>query len=233
MPFSIWDFVPASFNCPHSTIRIGRLGDGGKWVCGLERHTSLPKSRALDRTASVIAAGATIELSRQQPKGRQPGCVIYSFGIQTESSFEEELLKRTPNCEIWGYDFSVTKFGPQLHQIEAAGRAHFTQAGIAGTSDAVRDPPFYSIQDIMALNGHDHIDVMKMDIEGYEFESMTSLIKFFLDQGMEVPVAQFLVEIHLDPGRIDTDAFLAWWELLESAGFRPVWTEVRYLIICF
>ena len=29
---SVWDLVPASYNCPLEAERIGRMGDGGKWV---------------------------------------------------------------------------------------------------------------------------------------------------------------------------------------------------------
>lgn len=29
-------------------------------------------------------------------------------GINGESSFEAEVMKRAPGCEVWGYDFSVT-----------------------------------------------------------------------------------------------------------------------------
>lgn len=43
-------FIPA-FQCPHRVERIGTLGDGGKWVCGMDR----------------IA--------------KQDKCVIYSFGL--------------------------------------------------------------------------------------------------------------------------------------------------------
>jgi Methyltransferase domain len=43
-------FIPA-FQCPHHVERIGTLGDGGKWVCGVDR----------------IA--------------KQDKCVIYSFGL--------------------------------------------------------------------------------------------------------------------------------------------------------
>lgn len=31
------DFFLPSFRCPHRVERIGIMGDGGKWVCGLER----------------------------------------------------------------------------------------------------------------------------------------------------------------------------------------------------
>ena len=83
-PYTVWDFVPAAFTCPHSVERIGALGDGGKWVCGLER------------------------VETKKP------CVIYSIGINHESSFERDLLSRSAHCEIWGYDFSVEGFGPEV-----------------------------------------------------------------------------------------------------------------------
>ena len=93
-------FIPA-FQCPHRVERIGTLGDGGKWVCGADR----------------IA--------------KQDKCVIYSFGlpplclfpvasipllalcnlagVNNESSFEADLLRRAPGCEAWGYDYSVDR----------------------------------------------------------------------------------------------------------------------------
>jgi hypothetical protein len=43
-------FIPA-FQCPHRVERVGTLGDGGKWTCGVDR----------------IA--------------KQDKCVIYSFGM--------------------------------------------------------------------------------------------------------------------------------------------------------
>ena len=31
------DFFTPAFQCPHQVERVGTLGDGGKWVCGLDR----------------------------------------------------------------------------------------------------------------------------------------------------------------------------------------------------
>jgi Methyltransferase domain len=31
------DFYIPAFQCPHHTERVGRRGDGGKWVCGVDR----------------------------------------------------------------------------------------------------------------------------------------------------------------------------------------------------
>ncbi len=108
--------------------RVGRMGDGGKWVCGMSRYI---------------------------PGSKERKCVVYSFGVRDESSFENELLSRT-DCELWAYDFSVVDFGVQLEPGNRA-RAHFMQAGIAGATDTAKDPPFYSIADLMKMNGHDYM----------------------------------------------------------------------------
>jgi Methyltransferase domain len=49
------EFFTPAFQCPHQVERVGALGDGGKWVCGLER----------------IA--------------KQKHCIIYSFGLSLPS----------------------------------------------------------------------------------------------------------------------------------------------------
>lgn len=59
-PYTVWDFMPASFSCPWHMERVGRMGDGGKWVCGMTRYDDFPEDRE---------------------------CIIYSFGVRDESSF--------------------------------------------------------------------------------------------------------------------------------------------------
>ena len=129
--YTVWDFTPASWGCPHEMERVGRMGDGGKWVCGM---------------------------SQIQASSKLKPCVIYSFGVRDESSFENEMLSRT-HCEVWAYDFSVVDFGVQLEPSNRA-RAHFLQAGIAGKTDTTREPPFYSIADLMKMNGHTYMSVL-------------------------------------------------------------------------
>lgn len=67
------------------------------------------------------------------------------------------MLERT-NCQIWGYDFSVDAFGPAIQNTYAS-RTHFLKAGISGTTESSKDPPFYTIQDLMAKNGHTYMYV--------------------------------------------------------------------------
>lgn len=55
-------------------VRLGRRGDGGKWVCDPEVYL------------------------------RRPGCVVYSFGSNGDFSFEEAVHAVAPNCEIHTVD---------------------------------------------------------------------------------------------------------------------------------
>lgn len=77
-PYTVWDFFPAVWTCPWDIQRVGRLGDGGKWVCGMSKYE--------ERTAEPT--------------------IIYSFGVNGESTFEAEILDRT-NAELFAFDFSV------------------------------------------------------------------------------------------------------------------------------
>ncbi|EAS30771.1 uncharacterized protein CIMG_06250 [Coccidioides immitis RS] len=204
-PYTLYDFVYPAFNCPYELERVGREGDGGKWVCGMSRY----------------------EANKNRP------CIVYSFGVNDDSAFEDAVLRRT-NCEIWGYDFSVGSWAKNLDQSNAS-RAHFLQAGISNVTDTDRSPPFYSVKDLMKMNGHNYIDIMKMDIEGSEFGALTSFLTDFQDQ--DLPLGQLLVETHVWEATPQTNYLLprslsewiGFWEHLESRGLREVSVEPNLL----
>lgn len=193
--YTVWDYFPASYNCPHDIQRLGALGDGGKWVCGIARV-----------------------------REKKEDCVVYSFGINYESSFEAEILRQAPNCEIWGYDFSVNSFGPQIPKSQAD-KTHFYKYGLAGKDQAASgsDPAMYTLKTLMKMNGHTHIDILKVDIEYWEFETLTTIVREYLDAGIPLPFGQLQLEIHA--WKKTFKEFLVWWEMLEAAGLRPFWTE--------
>nr|GAT60361.1 predicted protein [Mycena chlorophos] len=200
--YTVWDFFPPAFNCPHEVSRIGILGDGGKWVCGLSRVET------------------------------KPDCVVYSFGINYESSFEADLLASTDHCQIWGYDFSVKSFGPEIPKSQLH-RAHFHALGLAGTDKhgPEDDPKMYTLESLMQINGHNHIDILKIDIERWEIETLAAIVKPYIASGQPLPFAQLQLEIHL--WGISFEETLAWWEALETAGLRPFWTEPNLVFVNF
>lgn len=201
-PYTVWDFFPAAFNCPHEVERHGAFGDGGKWVCGL--------SRVRDK----------------------PNCVVYSFGINYESSFEAEILRNTNYCEIWGYDFSVKSFGPEIPR-ENEHRTHFRAYGLSGEDKHGPEdkPPMYTLDTLMKLNGHDFIDILKIDIESWEFTTLVSMVKPYLESGKPLPFGQLQIELHL--WHKSFEEILQWWEMLEEAGLRPFWTEPNLVYLNF
>ncbi|KAF4993972.1 hypothetical protein FGRMN_6103 [Fusarium graminum] len=219
-PFTIWDFTRPSFFCPHDLERVGKLGDGGKIVCGMTRYEK-----------ESPGPSATSNPARE--------LIVYSFGVDDDSSFEAELLQRT-NARIWGYDSHVKSWAKQIAEYQYP-RATFKKAMIGKISDSKAYPPVLTIQDIMKMNGHSYVDLVKMDIEGAEFETLTSLIDSIVSLEKEtgnstLPFGQLLIEFHLmtiPPEGVtlpkNLKSWLKWWSSLEAMGLRPVSNEHNWI----
>ncbi|KAJ4471589.1 hypothetical protein J3R30DRAFT_3836542 [Lentinula aciculospora] len=219
-PYTIWNFFPAAFNCPYEVRHLGTLADGGKWVCGLSRLEQEPDC--------IVYSFGTICLSYVYLIARLTGTVL--TGISGDSTFEAELLQNTKHCKVWGYDFSVKGFTNDIPENERW-RTNFHAYGLAGKDRpaTTNDPAMYSLQTLMAMNGHDHIDLLKIDIEGWEFETLEGLIEPYLLSGEPLPFAQLQLEIHV--WDMPFASFLKWWEMLEAAGLRPFWTEPNLVYV--
>lgn len=214
-PYNVWDLFRPTFFCPFDLERVGKLGDGGKWVCGMSRYEAL-------------SPGPSSEVSPETTM------VVYSFGVEHDSSFEAALLART-NAEIWGFDYSVSAWA---EEVPESSRAHFEKAAIAGSTDREQEPPRLAVADIMAENGHRFVDVMKMDIESAEFGALRALMDATEQQAGDVmgtktlPVGQLLVELHLTSKegvpRTVRD-LVDFFERLERLGMRPVWNEHNWI----
>lgn len=217
-PFNVWDFARPSFFCPHDLERVGSISDGGKIICGMSRYEKECPGPSSDSN-----------------KARE--FIVYSFGVSVDSSFEAELLQRT-NARIWGYDGTVDKWAQQVPEWIWS-RAKFQKAMIGKVSDGKARPPVFSIQDLMKANGHSYVDLIKMDIEGAEFDVLTSLIDFVKEQrkngNATMPFGQLLVEMHLKqaPEGVtvpnDLQSWLKWWYSLEEVGLRPVSNEDNWI----
>ncbi|KAI9815409.1 MAG: hypothetical protein M1832_005479 [Thelocarpon impressellum] len=198
--YTVWDFFPPAFSCPWDIQRVGRFADGGKWVCGMSRY----EEREVETT------------------------IIYSFGVEQDSAFEEAMLSRT-NAEIFAYDFTVDDFGTQLTQAHRD-RSHFMKIGLSGEDKLTAVPPFYTLSSLMRVNGHSYIDILKIDVEGSEYDAFDRLMDDF--EGQDLPIGQIMIEIHLfDDENVGFGRFYDWWERLESFGMRPTWLEVNLIQI--
>ncbi|KZO95437.1 hypothetical protein CALVIDRAFT_564841 [Calocera viscosa TUFC12733] len=202
----LWDFFPPSFDCQHYVSRVGRWGDGGKFICGLD----------------IVA-------QKENP-------VIYSFGVSDDSSFEAALLESAPRAQVYGYDYSVNSWGPQIeNNPKLKSRAHFHKWAVGGKDahGADYDPNFqvYTLDTLMKLNGHTWIDILKIDVEGAEFDVLRGFCNYYMERGLPLPFGQLQVEIHAWDASMSFATFLEWFELLESAGLRPFHSEPNLVYV--
>eukprot|EP00884_Botryococcus_braunii_P008595 jgi/Botrbrau1/17737/Bobra.0127s0002.1 len=174
----IWDFFAPHYSCPQKE-KVGvlaDLGDNGKWVCGL--RTLLQK----------------------------PDCIVYSFGSNGEVSFEQGILDST-NCEIHVFDPTL---GPEAKAtVEALPRTHFHEYGLGGREGLVKssaqltmgrltgDFAIKRLGTIMQELGHTWVDVLKVDIEGSEWDFLEDI----LAQPGPVPFTQLQIEFHYYPAQ--------------------------------
>lgn len=167
----LWDFFPPVANC-FQKERIGRLSDGGKWVCNMKRLKKLEN------------------------------CVVYSFGIDGEWTFEQEILSKT-KCQIWALDPSSN------NPFSGQPRVHFHKMGIMPEND--------SLNKLMREFGHEHVDLIKMDIEGGEFDVI---------QGWHsIDAPQILIEVHFLG---NTTQLFHLFEKLDNLGMRPWNVETNH-----
>lgn len=147
------------------------------------------------------------------PRGLDRNSVVYSLGVGEDTSFDQELIKRfgvtvhafdpTPKAIHWVADHPVS---PRfiLHQYGVAdfdGTATFnppvnprhvshTMVARPETSARAIRVPVKKLSTIMRELGHQHVDLLKMDIEGAEYGVIDEMIKF------KILPRQLLVEFH-------------------------------------
>ena len=132
-------------------------------------------------------------------------CVVYSFGIRDNYSFDKEL--RT--CDVHGFDPSIYGLrSKRLYEslpatyhsyglggedrLYGQGKVPFEWPGIDYLRDTNSDPwQLYTIPTIMKKLGHSTIDILKVDVEGSEWASLPSIL--------ESDWSQLLIELHFPP----------------------------------
>lgn len=142
--------------------------------------------------------------------------IVYSFGIGEDISFDRSLSNMTgctvhcfdptPKSLIWLKKQSASQLSKiVVHPYGIAEKTHQgtfylpkNKEHVSGSiveqtavdEDDFIEVPLKSISDIMLELGHNHIDVLKMDIEGAEYEVIQGLVK------SNITIGQILIEFH-------------------------------------
>jgi FkbM family methyltransferase len=184
------------------------------------------------------------------PDALGPESVLYSFGVGRDISFEREMIDRfgltvhafdpTPLAIAWAKSQQLPdRF--YLHELGIAaydGNARFQppikakfesfsivrQSGLGAAIDA----PVRRFQTLMEMLGHTRVDVLKMDIEGAEYDVLRDIL------AGRTEVGQILVEFHhrwKEVGAALTRQAIA---SLETAGYfvaavSPAGTEYTFV----
>lgn len=117
-------------------------------------------------------------------------CLVYSFGIRNEWSFDDAMADY--GCNVYSFDPNM---GVTSHQRSS--KIHFFNVGISGRDYVAGGKRFRKLSSIhkklQPRHGKKIIDYLKIDIEGNEWDVIPEII----DSGMLDNVRQLAMEIHL------------------------------------
>ena len=190
---NVWDLFVPTVTCP-DLERVGPVGDGGKWVCGLD------------------------SLSNQPPPPER-SCLMYSFGISNDISFEMEVLLRT-SCYIHAFDPTIgslpfDKYNASL-STAARKRITFHKLALSGPSSSSAEQLLQeTMRDIMGRLGHTYLDILKVDVEGAEWKAFGG--------SPYLPIGQLLIELHYQ-GLPQLRTFFA---SMQANGLHPFSREIN------
>lgn len=164
--------------------------------------------------------------------------VVYSFGIGEDVSFDEALIEEH-HCQVFGFDPTPKSIQwvrnqnlhKQFHFYDygigvASGKTSFflprNPAHVSGSSvvqtnvngDVKVEVLMKSFEDITRELKHQKIDLLKMDIEGSEYEVIDSILL------ADVQISQVLIEFHdrfFTNGKQKTSQVI---DKMRSKGFR-------------
>lgn len=162
--------------------------------------------------------------------------VVYSVGVGNDITFDEALIARF-GCTVHAFDptpvscqwvaeqvlpsefvFHPVGLADKDEEVAFAmpGREDWDCFSMAeeGTTEEVVRCPVRRLETIVADLGHDRIDLLKMDIEGFEYGVIDDVLA-----GPLRPV-QWLIEFHHNINHFLPDQTRRAVDLLEAAGYR-------------
>ena len=163
--------------------------------------------------------------------------IVYCFGVGQDISFDLELIKRygvkvnafdpSPGSINWittqatpaGFAFYPYGLGARNGQVEFGftGKTNKSSATILSDVSDVNDSftaEIKTLKNIMTELGHSRIDVLKMDIEGAEYEVIENILE------EKIPVQQLLVEFHHRFRNVGIKPTRRAVKLLKKAGYK-------------
>ncbi|MDR0569419.1 MAG: FkbM family methyltransferase [Spirochaetaceae bacterium] len=144
---------------------------------------------------------------------KERNIIVYSAGVGCDISFDEELMRRYKNIEIYAFDptpLSInwikkqrlpseyrfiplgigSQKGKETMYLPKSYGVSFTVYDWDISNQATIEVEMETINGFMKTNGHTFVDILKLDIEGSEFSVLKTM------DFTEVSFGQILIEFH-------------------------------------
>ena len=115
--------------------------------------------------------------------------VVYSFGSFGDQSFEIDLLKVRPDADINVFDIVATRLPPMN---ERNPKIKYHAIGLGGYDNSPSTSNVKPLWELMNSLNHTYIDILKMDIEGFEFTFLKHEASHIFHR-----LGQFQLELHV------------------------------------
>lgn len=125
------------------------------------------------------------------------GCVVYGVGINQDSRFEESMAKQ--GCEVHAFDCTISSEEKSIKDKHF--NFHKTCMGaedsfkaVTGGASKARRPKGFEIKTMSHIKeelGHKQVDILKVDIEGFEWN-------FFENEFLNLPKEDLPVELSFE-----------------------------------
>ena len=200
-----------------ANIRAKRTCVCMDWCCTICQEASAVRNKAVPsvtRLNGVRRTGTEYGGWTYNATGLTPKSVVYSVGIGEDTSWDEAMM-HDHGLHVWGFDPTHKSIQYVKRKTALGGNFHFTAEGLAtqpgtltftkpanpdhvsmrqghvGGMGETIDVPVNTLERWMEKNGHTHLDILKLDIEGSEYDVLEDWMtrKWF-------PMDQLLVEFH-------------------------------------
>ena len=207
------------------------------------RQRRLRRARVLDATTDQLTRVGDWSMC---PDGIGPASVVYSFGVGDNVAWDLGVIRQfgctvhafdpTPASIAWVrgqslprefvfHELGISSVDGELpfYPPRKPGSTHFSQDRRGGVFSQ-RPPllaPVRRLSTIMQSLGHTRLDVLKLDVEGSEFDAVPDI----LASGIEID--QLLVEIHYHFRSRSFRAGLALIDQIKARGMRCIHVSPR------
>lgn len=167
--------------------------------------------------------------------------LIYSFGVEEDVRIDRQLAERfaanvfvfdpTPNTVEWiatkllpdgvrFFPYGVaasdgrTRFYPRVNRKGKISKSMYTTVPAAGNEGHYVEVEMRTLRTLMKTFGHERIDMLKMDVEGAEYDVIDEVVS------LEHPVKQIVLEFHHRFESIGNRRTVEAVTKLNNAGYR-------------